>query len=141
MPDEGVDPGGLVDPAPVDAEESAAKGRRLQERVTAGLIFSLIAMVTGCLSLYVAWRTSSEEAAIVLNAYPTASADDLTHAGFGVRVQLVNESLRPVIVENASLRVDGHEVSNSTDIWPTLSSSINRRLPRRRSPTVDLTSR
>jgi hypothetical protein len=104
----------VVDADPVDTEWATAKGRRLQERVTAGLIFGLIGMLTGCLSLYIAWRTTSQEAAVVLNAYPTASADDLTHAGFGVRVQLVNESLRPVIVENASLRVDGHEVSNAT---------------------------
>jgi hypothetical protein len=71
-------------------------------------------MITGSLSLYITWRSTSEEAAVVLEAYPTASADDLTHAGFGVRVQLVNESLRPVIVQSASLWVDEREMTNAT---------------------------
>ena len=34
--------------------------------------------------------------------------------GFGVRVQLVNESLRPVIVERASLWVNGQETTDAT---------------------------
>ena len=100
--------------APDDVGSATPSGRRLQERVTAGVIFGLIGMLTGCLSLYIAWRTTSQEAAVVLNAYPTASPDDLTHAGFGIRVQLVNESLRPVIVERASLWVDDREITNAT---------------------------
>ena len=101
-------------PASPSIDNTATSRRRLQERVTAGLIFGLIGMLTGCLSLYITWRTTSQEAAVVLNAYPTASPDDLTHAGFGVRVQLVNESLRPVIVQSASLWVDDREVTNAT---------------------------
>jgi hypothetical protein len=75
-------------------------------------------MITGGLSLYITWRTTSEEAAVVLEAYPTASADDLTHAGFGVRVQLVNESLRPVIVQGASLWVDDREMTSAVGYLP-----------------------
>jgi hypothetical protein len=97
-----------------DEATSPRARRRLQDYVTAGIIFGLVGMITGGLSLYVTWRTSSEEAAVVLEAYPTASPDDLTHAGFGVRVQLVNESLRPVIVQNATLWVDDHELTSST---------------------------
>jgi hypothetical protein len=82
--------------------------------VTAGVIFGLVGMITGTLSLYIAWQTRSEEAAVLLSAYPAASPGDLTHAGFGVRVQLVNESLRPVIVQSASLLVDGTKISDAT---------------------------
>jgi hypothetical protein len=71
-------------------------------------------MITGSLSLYIAWRTTSEEAATVLSAFPTASSSDLTHAGFGVRTQLVNKSLRPVIVQSGSLWVDGKKISDAT---------------------------
>ena len=111
---DGNDPISEASPATDGVYMTGATGRRLQERVTAGLVFGLIGMLTGCLSLYIAWRTTSQEAAVVLHAYPTASADDLTHVGFGVRAQLVNESLRPVIVESASLWVDGREVTDAT---------------------------
>lgn len=104
--------------APGDEAGSPRSRRRVQEFVTAGLIFGLVGMITGTLSLYVAWRTTSEEAAVVLEAYPTASADDLTHAGLGVRAQLVNESLRPVIVQGASLWVDGRETTTAVGYLP-----------------------
>jgi len=87
---------------------------QLKGLLTTGVVFGLAGMLTGGLSLYITWRTTSQEAAVVVNAYPTASADDLTHAGFGVRVQLANESLRPVIIESASLWVDGQEFTNAT---------------------------
>jgi hypothetical protein len=78
------------------------------------VIFGLVGMITGTLSLYITWQTTSQEAAVVLDSYPAASSEDLTHAGFGVRAQLVNESLRPVIVENASLWIDGRKTSDAT---------------------------
>ena len=93
------------------------------------------------LDLYIAWNTTSQEAAVVLNAYPTASSDDLTHVGFGVRVQLVNESLRPVIVEKASLWVDGRRSRPRRAIWLTRSSSTNLPSRRRRLRTRVSTSR
>jgi hypothetical protein len=86
----------------------------LQERVTAGLLFGLVGMITGTLGLYIAWQTAREQEAVVLSAYPTASPADLTHAGLGVRVQVVNTSLRPVIVRNASLWIDGTRISEAT---------------------------
>lgn len=93
---------------------SAKARKRLQERVTAGLLFGLVGMITGTLSLYVAWNTTRQEEAVVLSAFPTASPADLTHAGLGIRVQIANKSLRPVIIRNASLWVDGSRVSKAT---------------------------
>jgi hypothetical protein len=101
--------------APGSPSETAERTRkRLQERVTAGVLFGLAGMITGTLSLYIAWQTRSEESAVLLSAYPAASPGDLTHAGFGVRVQLVNESLRPVIVQSASLLVGDTKISDAT---------------------------
>jgi hypothetical protein len=88
--------------------------KRLKDVMTAGVVFGLVGMLTGGLSLYITWRTTSQESAVVLDAYPTASPDELTHAGFGVRVQLVNESLRPVIVQSASLWVEDEEIADAT---------------------------
>jgi hypothetical protein len=85
--------------------------KRFSNRLTASLIFGLIGMLTGALSLVLTWRLSVEEAAVVLTAYPTASAVDLTHEGLGLRVELVNESLRPVIVRGASLWADREKLS------------------------------
>jgi hypothetical protein len=92
----------------------AAERKRLADRMNAGLVFGLVGMITGTLSLYITWRATSEESATVVSAFPTASSSDLTHAGFGVRTQLVNKSLRPVIVQNASLWVDGNKISDAT---------------------------
>ena len=94
--------------------DTAKTRKRGHEHLSAALIFGLVGMITGSLSLYIAWRTTSEEAATVLSAFPTASNSDLTHAGFGVRTQLVNKSLRPVIVQGGSLWVDGNKISDAT---------------------------
>lgn len=96
------------------AKAPAGVRNRVSGRMTAGVLFGLVGMITGSLSLYITWRTTSEAAAVVLDAYPTAGAEDITHAGFGVRVQLVNKSLRPVIVQDASLWVDGKKMSDAT---------------------------
>ena len=102
-------------PKSAAAKSDTAKARRRpHNQLSAALIFGLVGMITGSLSLYIAWRTTSEEAATVLSAFPTASSSDLTHAGFGVRTQLVNKSLRPVIVQGASLWVDGNKISEAT---------------------------
>ena len=63
----------------------------------------LVGMATGVTSLYITWRSTSEEAALRLTAYPTASQADITPQGLGVRVELVNESLRPVVLRSAEL--------------------------------------
>jgi hypothetical protein len=80
----------------------------------AGFIFGLVGMLTGTLSLFLSWRVSQEEAAVALQAYPTANPTDLTHEGFGLRVEIVNRSLRPVIVRGASLWAGGEKLSEAT---------------------------
>jgi hypothetical protein len=87
-----------------DAAAFQPSARRwLGRHLSTGLVFGLIGMVTGVLSLTLAYRTHNEQAAVDVVAYPSAGSSDLTHAGLGVRVQLVNQSLRPVIVRSASL--------------------------------------
>jgi hypothetical protein len=71
-------------------------------------------MVTGVTSLYISWRSASEEAATRLDAYPTASQNDITPLGLGVRVELVNQSLRPIVVRSAALLLDGEVVSEAS---------------------------
>jgi hypothetical protein len=79
----------------------------LVRRISAPLAFGLIGMITGASGLYLSWRTAEEESAVVLSAYASASRADVTSDGFGLRVELVNASLRPVIVRSASLVLDG----------------------------------
>jgi hypothetical protein len=69
----------------------------------AGVAFGLVGMATGITSLFLAWQVHSEETAVVLTAYPAATPSDLTHEGLALRVGLVNQSLRPIIVRDASL--------------------------------------
>jgi hypothetical protein len=87
---------------------------RLRRWVDAGFIFGLAGLLTGALSLFLTWRVSQEEAAVALQAYPTADPTDLTHEGFGLRVEIVNRSLRPVIVRRASLWAHGAKLSEAT---------------------------
>jgi len=88
--------------------------KRLGGWANAGFIFGLVGMLTGTLSLFLSWRVTQEEAAVALQAYPTAQPTDLTHEGFGVRVEIVNRSLRPVIVRRASLWAAGEHLSEAT---------------------------
>ena len=76
------------------------------------LVVALVGMVTGVTSLYITWRSTSEESALKLAAYPTASQNDITPQGLGVRVELVNESLRPIVLRSAQLLLDGDVVSD-----------------------------
>jgi hypothetical protein len=87
---------------------------RLRGWVNAGFVFGLVGMLTGTLSLFLSWRLSQEQAAVALQAYPTANPTDLTHEGFGLRVEIVNRSLRPVIVRRASLWAAGEQLSEAT---------------------------
>jgi hypothetical protein len=80
--------------------------------MSAAILFGLIGMLTGISSLILSWQTSKEQSEIVLHAYPTASSTDLTHAGFGLRVELVNQSLRPIIIRSASLWDAGEKISD-----------------------------
>jgi hypothetical protein len=92
---------------------AAPRWARLQEKITAGLLFGLIGMMTGIAGLVVSYRNSAAESAVLLSAYPTASATDLTYAGFAVRVQLVNQSLRPLIVRQATLWDGDEQISDA----------------------------
>ena len=50
-----------------------------------------------------------------MSAYPSASLADITPQGLGVRVELVNESLRPIVLRSAQLLfLDGEVVSTAT---------------------------
>ena len=77
------------------------------------IVIALVGMATGVTSLYITWRSTSEEAALRLQAYPSASQSDITPQGLGVRVELVNESLRPVVLRSAELLLDGEVVSKA----------------------------
>jgi hypothetical protein len=87
---------------------------RLRKTMSLALAIALVGMVTGVTSLYVAWRSHSEETAITLDAYPTASQADITPQGLGLRVELVNQSLRPIVLRSASLVLDGEVVSQAS---------------------------
>ena len=78
------------------------------------LVVALVGMATGVTSLYITWRSTSEEAALRLDAYPTASQNDITPQGLGVRTELVNESLRPVVLRSAELLLDGEAVAKAS---------------------------
>ena len=77
-------------------------------------VAGIVGMITGITSLLFSWRLASEEAEVVLTAYPTASASDLTHEGYAVRAELVNESLRPIIIRSASLWRGDEKVGDAT---------------------------
>lgn len=78
------------------------------------LLIALIGMATGLTSLYIGWQSNREESALRLSAYPSASLADITPQGLGVRVELVNESLRPIVLRSAQLLLDGEVVSTAT---------------------------
>lgn len=81
--------------------------------MSVALVAALVGMVTGVTSLYISWQSTREEAEVRLSAYPTASPDDITPQGLGVRVVLVNESLRPIVIRSAALVLDGEAVSQA----------------------------
>ena len=81
--------------------------------MSVALAAALVGMVTGVTSLYISWRSTTEQAEVRLNAYPTASPADITPQGLGIRVVLVNQSLRPIVIQSAALLLDGETVSQA----------------------------
>jgi hypothetical protein len=86
----------------------------LPKGMNVAIIVALVGMATGVTSLYITWRSTSEESALRLDAYPTASQTDISPQGLGVRTELVNESLRPVVIRSADLLLDGEVVSKAS---------------------------
>jgi hypothetical protein len=79
-----------------------------------GVVFGLVGMVTGLAGLVLAYRAQHEQEVVNLIAYPSAGPSALTASGLGVRLQLVNQSLRPVIVRGVSLWQGGIELARAT---------------------------
>jgi hypothetical protein len=80
----------------------------------AAITFGVVGMLTGITSLFLTWQARSEETAVVLAAYPTASPSQLTHEGLAIRFEVVNQSLRPIIVRAASLWQRGEKIGDAT---------------------------
>ena len=97
-----------------DAAARDDASRTWRRHITSGLIFGLVGALTGTTGLFFSYRAEHEQAAIRFAAYPSASAGDLTSAGLGIRMQLVNQSLRPVIVRGASLWVGTTQLASAT---------------------------
>jgi hypothetical protein len=75
-------------------------------------------MLTGVLGLVFSYRAQQEQEVVKFAAYPSAGLSDLTGGGLGVRVQLVNQSLRPVIVRSASLWQGKKRLAAATGYLP-----------------------
>jgi hypothetical protein len=82
--------------------------------ISSGVIFGLVGMLTGVTGLVFGYRAQHEQEVINLAAYPSAGPSDLTASGLGVRLQVVNQSLRPLIVRGASLWQGGTELARAT---------------------------
>ena len=92
-------------------DRSAGLLSRTRRGLSVAIVVAFVGMATGATSLYLTWSARSEEAALLLSAYPTASQNDITPQGLGLRVELVNGELRPVVVRSADLLLDGEVVS------------------------------
>jgi hypothetical protein len=83
-------------------------------RVDASIALGLVGSITGVSGLVLAWQSQREESEVLLAAYASAGRDDLTAEGFGLRMEVVNASLRPVIVRSADLVLDGEVVAHAS---------------------------
>jgi hypothetical protein len=79
-----------------------------------GVLFGVVGMVTGLAGFVLAYRAQHEQEVVNLAAYPSAGPSALTAGGLGVRLQLVNQSLRPVIVRSVSLWEGGTKLATAT---------------------------
>lgn len=66
-------------------------------------IVAVLALIVSILSFKVANRSAMEERSVRFRSFATANARDHTNEGFGLRVTLLNESLRSLIVTSADL--------------------------------------
>jgi hypothetical protein len=83
------------------AEKAGKGGSSLESR--AAILFGLIGLITGVVGLVFSYQAQHEQQVINFAASPSAGLSDLTPQGLGVRLNVVNQSLRPVIVRGASL--------------------------------------
>jgi hypothetical protein len=100
------------DPASAGGEIEKNGSSRIGSRLA--LVFGLIGMLTGVLGLVFSYRAQHEQEVLKFAAFPHAALSDLTGAGLTVRVQLVNQSLRPVVVQGASLWNGNERLANAS---------------------------
>jgi hypothetical protein len=74
----------------------------------AGLVIAVVSLVVGIGGYLLNKDQIEEERRTVFRAYGYVNAHEETTHGYGARVILVNESLRPVVVERAFLQIEGH---------------------------------
>jgi len=74
------------------------------------LAVALVGAFTGIVGLTITSRQSQEERQVTVRLLARANGRDYSNEGFGLRVALVNESLRGVSVVGARLYIDGHRL-------------------------------
>jgi hypothetical protein len=81
--------------------------------VLGSYVVGIAGLIVAILGYSLACSTSSEQKAVQLTVRPTVNQRDFTDEGLGLRVAIVNESLRSVIISRASLWMGACKVGDA----------------------------
>lgn len=100
-----------------DTAESQAEPRWTRREI-ATLVVATIGVVISLLALVVSLLNHGEETTVKVEGVAVANTLGSTPMGYGIRVSIINDSLRPVIVKSLSLYVDGVAVAPAEEYLP-----------------------
>ncbi|KKK83932.1 hypothetical protein LCGC14_2788430, partial [marine sediment metagenome] len=81
---------------------------------TLPVLVSVAALVVAGLSYDISRGVREEQQTVALEIDAAANIRDFTNEGYGLRVTLLNASLRPIIVKRAQLLMNGHLVAEAS---------------------------
>jgi hypothetical protein len=107
---------------PGSSEKPQAERRHLMDWsrhpliVLGSFVFAIVSLGISGLSFLLAQQSRSEEKAVVLDVYPSVRSADVNETDAGLRVVLVNQSLRRIVIREAALWMGDCEIGR-VDQW------------------------
>jgi hypothetical protein len=93
-------------------------GKDRSRRESLALVVAGFSLATAIVAGYLSYGALHEQRAVSIEGFAVANALGETKTGYGIRVSLVNESLRPVIVRSVDLMANGTKIGRAVAFTP-----------------------
>lgn len=110
--------------------------RKWTKREIAPILISVSGIVISVLAFFLSYSVQNEQEAVRVEGVAVANTLGSTPKGYGIRLSLINDSLRPVIIRSVTLVVDGVRVAPALEYLPD-ARSLNDQSTRGDEPVRD----
>lgn len=101
------------------SQSSEGADPKRPRRESLALVISSISLAVSIIVGLLSYGALHEERAVRIDGFAAANPLGDTQPGYGIRVALINESLRPVIVRSMTLETDGTAIAPATSFLPS----------------------